>query len=111
MNIFYHALDAAYRICYMHVIASNNNPYLNYEEAQKQFQKFIETYENSRYITAVKNWLGIIEKTEENKRRHSKTTNDHTPEIETTKARIMQLEDENRRLKAMLRELQQAIER
>jgi thiaminase len=103
--------DAAYRICYMHVIASDKNPYLNYKDAQKQFQKFIETYKNSRYITAVKNWLTIIDTMGENDSRRVQANQNDAIELRNAQARMAQLEDENKKLKTMLQELQQAIER
>ena len=52
--------DAAYRLCYIHVFDSDKNNYFNYADALKQFQKFIETYKNSRYISACKNWIAVL---------------------------------------------------
>jgi len=103
--------DAAYRICYMHVLVSDNNPYLNYSVAQKQFQKFIETYKNSRYIIACNNWLSILQKMHaEYQQKYDASVGDTSERI-SVQERITQLENENKKLKATLLELQKAIER
>jgi outer membrane protein assembly factor BamD (BamD/ComL family) len=103
--------DAAYRLCYLHVMVSDHNPYFNYQSAQKQFQKFIETYKNSRYIIACNNWLGILQKMHAGQQQKYDATVDTKSEMISEQERITQLENENKKLKATLLELQQAIER
>jgi outer membrane protein assembly factor BamD (BamD/ComL family) len=103
--------DAAYRLCYLHVIVSDDNPYLNYLEAQKQFQKFIENYKNSRYIIACNNWLGILKKMQIVNELKYTAPVDNSSESTSTRERITQLENENKKLKAMLLELQEDLER
>lgn len=106
--------DAAYRFAYLHVIADDRNPYFDYKKAELFFQKFIETYPNSRYIMACKNWLNLLEsiapapvdpviiKVKENA---------DPVVVNRLKAEIKTLQIENARLKQTLDELQRAIER
>lgn len=106
-----YADDAAYRLAYLHVIYSANNPYFSYDSARVVFQNFIENYQNSRYINACKNWLNVIEAgsglntnvPESSSITGSVSGQDHTQELQ-------RLREENTRLKQNLKELQRAIE-
>ncbi len=106
--------DAAYRLAYLHVISDERNPFFDYKKATTYFEKFIETYPNSRYIIACKNWLNLL---------MSVTPATVDPVIirvkenadpavlNRLKAEIKSLQQENTRLKQTLDELQRAIER
>ena len=106
-----YADDAAYRLAYLHVIYSDKNPYFSYDSARVVFQKFIENYQNSRYINACKNWLNIIgagpglstSMPEKSRKAGSASEKDQTEELR-------RLREENTRLKENLKELQRAIE-
>ena len=103
--------DAAYRLAYLHVIPTANNSHFDYKKAEVLFQKFIETYENSRYINACKNWLNVlnlVNKSEENK---TTSTEVKLDEIRRLQEKIAELEVENQKLKQTLEVLQRAIER
>ena len=106
-----YADDAAYRLAYLHVVYSENNPYFSYDSARVVFQKFIENYQNSRYIKACQNWLYVIESrpvTATRVNEKNKTTyapSDNNPEQE-----LQKLREENTRLKQNLIDLQRAIE-
>jgi tetratricopeptide (TPR) repeat protein len=103
--------DAAYRRCYLHVIVSDKNSYLNYAVAQKQFQKFIETYQNSRYIIACKNWIDVLKKLNNERLEQNQTPANNKVGTISARERISDLEKENEKLKETLLELQKAIER
>jgi outer membrane protein assembly factor BamD (BamD/ComL family) len=106
--------DAAYRWAYLHVIADENNPYFDYEKAAGFFENFIETYPNSRYIMACKNWLNLLKnvnpapvdpviiKIKENA---------DPAAIKQLEAELKNLQLENSKLKQTLSELQRALER
>jgi len=106
--------DAAYRFAYLYVIADERNPYFDYKKATVLFENFIETYPNSRYIMACKNWLNLL---------MSITPAPVDPVVirikenadpavlNRLKAEIKTLQLENARLKQTLDELQRAIER
>ena len=104
--------DAAYRIAYIHVIADSANPYYSYPQARILFQNFIDSYQNSHYITACKNWLMLLDSYLESKPgqvydlsgRKFNPDEQLMREIETLKA-------ENDKLKQDLEQLQQALER
>ncbi len=106
--------DAAYRLAYLHIIADERNPYFDYKKAVVFFENFIETYPNSRYIMACKNWLNLLKsitpapidpviiRVKENA---------DPAIINQLKAEIKTLQIENARLNQTLNELQRAIER
>ena len=104
--------DAAYRIAYLHVISDPENPYYDYQKARILFQKFIESYQNSHYITACKNWISVLDlnlqsvpgKTQRGYITQRKT--DDMLALENEKLR-----QENEKLRHDLEQLQQALER
>ncbi len=99
--------DAAYRLAYLHVVADPVNPLYDYDKARLLFQKFIETYENSRYINACTNWLAVLQPRREQK---SPGFSDKT-DVMQLKQQISDLRSENKKLRTTLAELQEAIER
>ena len=103
--------DAAYRLCYIHVFDSDKNNYFNYADALKQFQKFIETYKNSRYISACKNWIAVLNHVKKRGQVVTDVPVLDNPARPEERERIIKLEEENKRLKNTLLELQKAIER
>ncbi len=106
--------DAAYRIAYLHVVASESNPYFNYQKAAALFQKFIENYPNSRYIIACQNWLFLLRQIpHDNVSPAVSLGKPVSPDngVDRLKAELQLLREENQRLKKSLEELQQAIER
>jgi len=99
--------DAAYRLAYLHVVADPVNPLYDYEKARLLFQKFIETYKNSRYINACTNWLAVLQP---RKGQNSPGLSDKT-DVMQLKQQISDLRSENIKLRTTLAELQEAIER
>jgi len=107
-----YADDAAYRVAYLHVIASQDNPYFDYRQARILFQNFIENYENSRYISACKNWIHILDLCTQSSADNMRKTSQTDPVVDTQiQKEIQQLREENARLKENLDQLQKAIER
>ncbi len=102
-----YADDAAYRLAYLHIMADPANPLCDYKKAYSLFQNFIETYKNSRYINACKNWLAVLQP---RIRQQDPVTLD-TAEIMQLRQQISEIQSENQKLKTTLAELQQAIER
>jgi tetratricopeptide (TPR) repeat protein len=107
-----YADDAAYRLAYMHVMVSDQNPYFDYIKARMVFQNFIETYQNSHYISACKNWIYILNLYSRPERLISdeSVTGDHVTNAGFSEE-IRRLRAENERLKENLEQLQKAIER
>jgi len=106
--------DAAYRFAYLHVLADDRNPYFDYKEATLLFEKFIETYPNSRYIMACKNGLNLLMSITPAPVDPVviRVKEDADPTVlNRIKAEIKTLQLENARLKQTLDELQRAIER
>jgi outer membrane protein assembly factor BamD (BamD/ComL family) len=99
--------DAAYRYAYLHVTADPANPLYDYENAQVLFQNFIETYQNSRYISACKNWLAVLQ----SRIGHIGPAVPDEGIVTQLKQQISDLKSENQKLRTTLAELQQAIER
>ena len=102
-----YADDAAYRLAYLRGTADPDNPLLDYEKARMLFQKFIETYQNSRYISACTNWLAVLQSRPGKQTPSSQESRD----MVQLRQQISDLEAENQKLKTTLAELQQAIER
>lgn len=102
-----YADDAAYRYVYLHVTADPVNPLFDHDKARVLFQNFIETYENSRYISACKNWLAVLQP------RIGQDSPEAPEPVEIMQLRqqISDLKSENQKLRTTLTELQQAIER
>ncbi len=99
--------DAAYRYAYLHVTVDPANTLCDYDSAQVLFQNFIETYQNSRYISACKNWLAVLE----SRIGHIGPTVPEEGIVMQLKQQISDLKSENQKLRTTLAELQQAIER
>ena len=99
--------DAAYRLAYLHVVADPVNPLYDYEKASLLFQKFIETYENSRYINACTNWLAVLQP----RRGQNSPGLSDKADVMQLKQQISDLRSENKKLRMTLAELQEAIER
>jgi tetratricopeptide (TPR) repeat protein len=104
--------DAAYRLAYIHVIADSANPFFDYEQARILFQKFIENYQNSHYITACKNWINLLDSCDKSSATEKGTRYIMTPNA--NKQMITELEKlrrENEKLREDLEQLQKALER
>ncbi len=107
-----YADDAAYRIAYLHVISDPDNPYYNYHKARILFEKFIENYKNSHYITACKNWISLIDICLKSPYGETKERSVAAQEpSEQLLREIEKLRAENNRLNQDLEQLQQALER
>ena len=104
--------DAAYRIAYLHVIADEANPYYDYQKARVLFQNFIENYQNSHYITACKNWISLLELSQDDSKITVKSMDTDTGQA---RAKLMleieRLREENKKLRQDLEQLQKALER
>jgi outer membrane protein assembly factor BamD (BamD/ComL family) len=104
--------DAAYRLAYMHVMADTTNPYLDYVRARTLFQKFIENYQNSHYITACKNWINLLDNCDKTSTTDSGNKNILTPNVNAQLTVEMEkLREENEKLRGDLEQLQKALER
>jgi outer membrane protein assembly factor BamD (BamD/ComL family) len=107
-----YADDAAYRLAYMHVMIAENNPYFDYSKARTVFQNFIESYQNSHYISACKNWINVLDFNKQQMQMNSDTP------VQPDMIKNAQISEELRRLRAEnaslrqnLEQLQRAIER
>lgn len=106
-----YADDAAYRIAYLHVIVSEENPYFSYDSARVVFQNFIENYQNSHYISACRNWLNVINsRPGPDGKALQKTRTENAVTDANRDEELQKLREENARLKQNLEQLQQAIE-
>lgn len=107
-----YADDAAYRIAYLHVISDPDNPYYDYHKAWILFQKFIENYQNSHYITACKNWISLLDICLKSPYGETKERSGVVQEPNEQLIReIEKLREENNKLYQDLEQLQQALER
>ena len=104
--------DAAYRLAYMHVIADSANPFFDYGQARILFQKFIENYQNSHYITACKNWINLLDSCDKTSATETGTRYIMTPNAnEQMTTELEKLRQENEKLREDLEQLQKALER
>ena len=76
------------------------------------FQKFIESYQNSHYITACKNWISILDLNLQSLPEKTKQGYVAGPETDDLlRSEIEKLREENKKLRHDLEQLQQALER
>jgi hypothetical protein len=114
-----HENDCAYRLACLQVIADEGSPYFDYQQTRMFFEKFIESYPNSHYINACKNWLSVINKIAPAAlqpksiavRESGEEQGFDQVEINQLKRQLTDLPAENLKLKSTLIGLQKAIER
>ncbi len=99
--------DVSYRLAYLHVIADDQNPFLDYNQAQSSFQAFLKKFPESQYALACNNWLKVLYLTSQLQKQLESIKTDNRQLKKELKERAAEIDQ----LKSTLRDLEKVIKR
>jgi len=106
-----YADDAAYRLAYLHVVYSEDNPYFNYKQAHRKFLEFSGNFPGSRYLYACNNWLKVLNLNLDSNVKNHQGVVYKKDDCDGLKKQVDELKRENQQLREVLKDLESALDR